>query len=136
MQVNNKTKTLLLFFYLMFFLIVFAFVYLINMYFTNITEWWILALTSTNIILLILTESFIMDDSTGGYKNILDSIHLGILILIISLIIIIKTYSDSVSNRTLFIFFLLFNLTSIFIKYIVKQYLSKTKIETQIILRQ
>lgn len=127
MQVNDKTKFLITTLYFVLFTIVFTFVYLMNMFFnTEITEWWILALTSINIILFIITESFILDDSTGGYKNILDNFHLGIFIVNVLIIILFKKINTySVSNKTLFIFFLLVNLTTIIIKNILRKYLSE-----------
>ena len=127
MQVNNRTKFLITTLYFVLFAIVFTFVYLINMFFnTQITEWWILALTSINITLFIITESFILDDSTGGYKNTLDNFHLGIFIVNVSMIILLKIINTyTISNKTLFIFFLLFNLTTIIIKNIVRKYLSE-----------
>lgn len=115
--------------------IFFCLIVILSVYFVNefilsqvnmkIDEWWILALISMNIIVNVMTEMFRFDDSTGGYKNLLDGFKTSSFIFITIMMIVLKQYNlISITNKDLFVFLLIVHLIMLFIKNVVRNYLS------------
>jgi len=128
--VNNKAKVFFASIFAVFYIIVILFVYFVNHFILpifniKINEWWILLLISINIILTVLTEMFRFDDSTGGYQSLLDNLKMGTFVFITFMMIVMKQYNViSITNKTLLVFVLIFNLILIVIKNMVRNYLS------------
>lgn len=128
--VNNKTKVFFASIFAVFYIIVILSVYFVNHFILpifniKINEWWILLLISINIILTVLTEMFRFDDSTGGYQSLLDNLKMGTFVFITFMMIVMKQYNViSITNKTLLVFVLIFNLILIVIKNMVRNYLS------------
>ena len=128
--VNNKAKVFFASIFAVFYIIVILSVYFVNHFILpifniKINEWWILLLISINIILTVLTEMFRFDDSTGGYQSLLDNLKMGTFVFITFMMIVMKQYNViSITNKTLLVFVLIFNLILIVIKNMVRNYLS------------
>lgn len=128
--INNKTKLFMIGVGIFFCLIVILSVYFVNEFILSqvnmkIDEWWILALLSMNIIVNVMTEMFRFDDSTGGYKNLLDGFKMSSFIFITIMMIVLKQYNIiSITNKDLFVFLLIVHLIMLFIKNVVRNYLS------------
>ena len=128
--VNNKAKLFFGSIFAVFYIIVILSVYFVNHFILpifniKINEWWILLLISINIILTVLTEMFRFDDSTGGYQSLLDNLKMGTFVFITFMMIVMKQYNViSITNKTLLVFVLIFNLILIVIKNMVRNYLS------------
>lgn len=128
--VNNKAKLFFASIFAVFYIIVILSVYFVNHFILpifniKINEWWILLLISINIILTVLTEMFRFDDSTGGYQSLLDNLKMGTFVFITFMMIVMKQYNViSITNKTLLVFVLIFNLILIVIKNMVRNYLS------------
>lgn len=128
--VNNKAKVFFASIFAVFYIIVILSVYFVNHFILpifniKINEWWILLLISINIILTVSTEMFRFDDSTGGYQSLLDNLKMGTFVFITFMMIVMKQYNViSITNKTLLVFVLIFNLILIVIKNMVRNYLS------------
>jgi len=128
--INNKAKLFITSVIIIFCVVVVLSVYYVNHFIlssfnTRIDEWWILLLISINIILTVMTEMFRLDDSTGGYQNLLDNLKMGTFVFITFVIIVLKQYNViSITNKNLLVFILIFNLILIVSKNIVRNYLS------------
>lgn len=88
----------------------------------RIQNWWIQILLYINIFTLFFTELFRLDDSTGGYKHILDTSYIGVVFCVASIMIVLK-YNDQVSatNEQLGTYFLVINMLLILMKNIVRK---------------
>ena len=139
-NINNKARLFITSVIIIFCIVVVLSVYFVNDFILSsfnmrIDEMWILLLISMNIILYVMTEMFRFDDSTGGYKNLLDNLKMGTFVFITFMIIVLNQYNIvSITNKALLVFVLIFNLILIVIKNILRNYLShihseKTKLQ-------
>lgn len=128
--IHNKVKYLqTVSIFVLFIMLISAFVFIVLnvilfLFNFNIQDWRVQFFIYINIFTLLLTEMFRLDDSTGGYKHILDNSYVGIVVSIASIMVVLK-YNNHISttNEQLVVYFLMINMILIVIKNVIRNYL-------------